>query len=90
MDTIISKYYKDDPAKLNELPERMAKQLNDTVEKFKALNPKATEAEIMKVKSETIQKFPKRNAKGYSPAFTPNEQGLPDYDTAMQESGLIK
>ena len=26
----------------------------------------------------------------YAPAYTPQEQGLPDYDTAMQESGLIK
>ena len=41
-------------------------------------------------KNETVQKLPKKNPNGYSHTFTPSEQGLPDYDTAMQQSGLIK
>lgn len=89
MNGTIEKYFQNYPQRLTVIPERLMRRVDAAVEKFKAGRKEATEAEISAFREETISKLPKRNPKGFSPHFLPEEQGLLDYNTALRNERLI-
>lgn len=86
----VSDYYEKNPKIFESIPERLIKKVETAVLAFKNAHPNSTAKELEEYRQKRISYLPKRNRNAYSYELTPSEQGLPDYDTAMQESGLIK
>ncbi len=89
IDNIVEKAYSAKPDLLKSIPQRFIKKIDDAVNKFKEANPQASESEIETYRQKRVSYLPKRDPKGYSFELTPGEQGLPGYNEAMKESGLI-
>ena len=90
IDRIVREHYESNPGSVDTVPQRMLNTIyNRQIPNFLKQRPEATEDEIKAQADALIAKLPKRNPNGYNPAFTPEEQGLPGFDQALSEAGLL-
>ena len=86
MDRLIESGYNNDKTLQNQVPRRM---IEPAVENYKKTHPNASNTELEAIIKEATNKAPKRNPKGFSPHYLPEEQGLDDFVSAFKKKGLI-
>lgn len=86
----VIEYYRQNPIELVHVPTRLVGRINDTMARFRSLNPDASEGEVEAFFKKQYALLPKKDPNGFTPFFTPSEQGLSDFNTAMRNAGLIK
>lgn len=89
IDAIVAKDLQEHPEKLTTFPPRMATKVEANIKAFMKSRPNAKPEEIEAERQKQITSLPKRNTKGYSPFYHPDEQGLPSFTSEMKRVGLI-
>jgi len=90
IDKIVESYYEANPQVLQQIPERRLAQVQTNMDMYKKSHPNASSQEIENEKQKQLAALPKRNPKGYSSAFTPEEQGLPSVDSELKRLGILR
>lgn len=86
---IVRDYVRNNPDVLTHPTEDQLNTIEKQTVEYKAKNPTASEDDVFKYAQGLIDNRAKFNPDGFNPALLPEEQGLPDLDTALAQAGLV-
>ena len=85
---IVRDYIRNNPEVLTHPTADQLNTIEIQTKEYKEKNPTATEEEVFNFAQKLIDNRAKFNPDGFNPALLPEEQGLPDLDTALAMVGL--
>ena len=85
---IVRDYIRNNPEVLTHPTADQLNTIETQTKEYKEKNPTATEEEVFNFAQKLIDNRAKFNPDGFNPALLPEEQGLPDLDTALAKVGL--
>lgn len=90
IDSLVENFYQQNPDVLSEPSPRQEAKIQIAMNDFENKNPNTTDEAKNQFRESLLRNLPPRKINGYNAFYLPSEQGLPDFNTALRNVGLVK